>query len=86
MSDEDLETELERTREALRIACENITVLNEKCSVFTQALSKALALQDALLTEMGTMQRELGAPPSIQLIVAKSNFDAAMKTLLGDSD
>jgi hypothetical protein len=78
------EMTLERYREAYHIACENIVRLNDKCSQFTEALQKALALQDALLSEMGVMQRELGHPPSIQLMVAKANFDTAMKVLLGD--
>jgi hypothetical protein len=80
------EIEVERLQKALDIACQNIVDLNAKCTVFTEALNKALSLQDALLTEMGVMQRELGHPPSIRLTVAKTNFDTAMKTLLGDTD
>ena len=60
--------------------------LEQKCEQLTGALTKAIGLQDALLTEMGVMQRELGRPPSLQLLSAKHNFDAAMRVLLGEDE
>ncbi len=69
--------------DAQRRYSDKVDVKNQQ---LTEALTKAIGLQDALLTEMGIMQRELGRPPSLQLMAAKHNFDAAMKVLLKDED
>ena len=77
---------LTRAKKALEIACQNIAALNDRNARLTEALHKALALQDALLTELSVFQRKAQTPPSLQLLAAKNNFDAAMKVLLSHPD
>jgi multidrug resistance efflux pump len=53
-----------------------------RSNMLISALNSALALQDAMLTEISHLKRP-GDPPPIQIITAKNNFDTAMKKLLG---
>lgn len=64
---------------ALKLASENLMRIEEHRALLTEALLKALTLQDAMLSEIRRLGQ--GAAP-FQLIAAKSNFDSAMKRLL----
>lgn len=74
--------ELERVRNAYRVACENIVALNEQRELFKAALGSALNLIDQLLTDL----RLLGGTPSKNLILAKGKLDVAMQKLFRETD
>ena len=76
-----LKAEVRNGEVALRIACENIALLNTRANALMKCLEGALALTDAMMTEL----RQLKGPPPISVIVAKSNFDKSMKKLLGEA-
>lgn len=69
-----------RCQTALRIACSNVTDLNDRIQTLITTLNSALILTDAMLTEL----RRLPGPPPTHVIVAKANFDTTMKKLLGN--
>ncbi|MET0724207.1 MAG: hypothetical protein ABWY64_25740 [Tardiphaga sp.] len=76
--------EIERLNTALKIAGENIVVFSEKCSAFTTAMLKAMALIDELVRENGRLCAASDQPPDVRLFAAKNSFDTAMKKLLGE--
>jgi len=76
---ERLRREVKNGETALRIACESIASANDRVALLTKTLESALALTDAMMTEM----RRLPTPPAVTVIVAKANFDKVMKKLLG---
>jgi hypothetical protein len=77
---EDLTAEIERRDQALRIAGMNIISLTDERTKLTNALNTACILIDHLVADMAAA----GLKPTVALIAAKSSFDLAMKTLLGE--
>lgn len=82
MSDDDLPIEQDpdvaRLRRAYQIACLNITELNDQRAALTDALTTVMYLLDQLLTEM----RLANVAPSAGIIIAKADFDRAMRKVL----
>jgi len=58
-----------------------IALLKGKNAELVATLQPGLTLIDAVLTEL---RRALNGPPPIHIIVARNNFDAAMKKVLAE--
>jgi len=76
--------DIERLQKALEISCQNVVTLTNKCTAYTNAIMRAMTLIDELVRENGRLCAASDNPPPITLFAAKSSFDLAMKTLLGE--
>ena len=72
--------------QAAALQAQRADALEHKGTQLTKALNTAMLLIDELVTENARLCAASNTPPPIRLFAAKSSFDAAMKTLLGDDN
>ena len=76
----DLTAELKRRETAFKLMAQQCAQLAEERSKLVAALNTALLLIEQCLADM----RYADVMPTATLMIAKGNFDATMKKLLGD--
>jgi hypothetical protein len=76
----DLINEIARGDESFKVACHNIVMLTDQNQKLKAAINTALILVEQAFGDM----RHANATPTATLMIAKGNFDAQMKKLLGE--